>query len=194
MENYMPKNNRKSIRLQSYDYSSPGYYFVTICTINREPIFGRIENGEMVLNDFGNIANKYWLRMPINYDYIRINAYVVMPNHVHGIIQVTKKYNPTAGAIHELPLRLGLMDQETYRKRRRQMYLSKIVGWYKMNVSRDINQKRDAHCGSCWHRNYFEHIIRDQESLNKITEYINKNPELWKLDTYFRSNKRRGNS
>jgi REP element-mobilizing transposase RayT len=185
MGTYKPKNNRKSIRLQCYDYSSPGYYFVTICTINRESIFGEIDDGRMVLNEFGKIANKYWLRMPINYDYIRIQAYVVMPNHVHGIIQITKKHNPSVGAIHELPLRMGYMDQETYRKKRRLMYLPKIIGWYKMNVSSEINSKTVSLGKNCWQRNYHEHIIRDQRSLNKITEYIEKNPQLWEKDKYF---------
>jgi REP element-mobilizing transposase RayT len=185
MENYKPKNNRKSIRLQSYDYSSPGHYFVTICTINREMLFGSVKNGQMFLNSLGKIAHKYWLRMPINYEYSRLHAFVVMSNHVHGIIQISQKPNPSVGAIHELPLRMGKMDQETYRKRRRKMYLSKIIGWYKMNVSREINSSLRFAGNSCWQRNYHEHIIRDQESLNKITEYIEMNPGLWEKDKYF---------
>ena len=193
MEKYQPKNNRKSIRLQSYDYSNPGYYFVTICTKDREAIFGKIVNGVMVKNKLGNIAYKYWLRMPIQYDYVRIPAFVIMPNHVHGIIQITQKHNPTVGAIYELPLRLGIIDQETYRKERRQMYLSKIVGWYKMNVSKEINNRFGLNGSSCWQRNYYEHIIRNQKSLNKITEYIEKNPQLWEKDKYFNKS-RRGNS
>ena len=187
------KRNRKSIRLQSYDYSRPGYYFITICANKREPIFGRIEEGVMVLNELGRIANKYWLRMPIKYDGIRIPAYVVMPNHVHGIVQIISRYGQPVEAIHELPLLPT--NSENYRKRRRQMYLSKIIGWYKMNVSRKINQMNNLKGSNCWQRNYYEHIIRNQESLNKITEYINLNPETWERDTYFQSNNRsRGNS
>ncbi|WP_020404675.1 transposase [Gracilimonas tropica] len=193
MKDYKPKNNRKSIRLQSYDYSNPGYYFVTICTKDREAIFGNIENGMMAKNELGNVAYKYWLRMPIQYDYVRIPAFVIMPNHVHGIIEVTQKHTPTVGAIHELPLRLGIIDHETYRKERRQMYLSKIVGWYKMNVSKEINNRFGLNGSSCWQRNYYEHIIRNQKSLNKITEYIEKNPQLWEKDKYFNKS-RRGNS
>ena len=108
-----------------------------------------------------------------------------MPNHVHGIVQITQKHKPTVGAIHELPLRLGIIDQESYRRERRQMYLSKIIGWYKMNVSREINSRLGLSGNRYWQRNYHEHIIRDQVSLNKITQYIEMNPQLWEKDKYF---------
>ena len=179
------KHSRKSLRLQSYNYSAPGYYFITICTKNRECVFGEINNGISVLNKQGKIAEKFWLKMPHTYQGIRIPTFVVMPNHVHSVIHIVKNPNSTVGAIHELPLWLRNMSQEEFRKNRRQMYLSKIIGWYKMNVSRDINKSLDRSEESCWQRNYYEHIIRNQGSLNRITEYININPQLWERDRYF---------
>ncbi|PWN06866.1 transposase [Rhodohalobacter mucosus] len=200
--------DRRSIRLQGYDYSNPGEYFVTICTQNRECVFGDVVKHKMALNEIGDIARYYWYRIPERYDDVVIDAFVVMPNHVHGIIGI--EYNPvrdahsaginkpdganqSVGAIHELPLpempqRDNMSppgvatDFETYRKQRRQMLLSKIIGWYKMNVAKRANMLLHNSGNRFWQRNYYEHIIRDEQSLNRIREYIVSNPERWDDD------------
>jgi putative transposase len=189
--------NRRSIRLQGYDYSSPGEYFITICTQNRECLFGEIVRGEMVLNRCGKIADTYWYQIPDRYNNVIIDAFVVMPNHIHGIIRIEYDFegdHHSAGAIRELPLRNELTQQdedsnsETYRKKRRQMLLSKIVGWYKMNVAKQTNILLNNSGNRFWQRNYYEHIIRDDKSLNRIRDYIINNPAQWVEDMNHPSN------
>ena len=94
---FKDKYRIESIRLPGHDYSSPGAYFITICTHNRQYLFGEIVNNEMILNEYGEIANKYWYEIPKHYTNTQLDEYVIMPNHIHGIIFIV-------GAIHELPL------------------------------------------------------------------------------------------
>ena len=171
--------NRRSIRLQNYDYSSPGEYFITICTNNRECLFGDVVSGKMVLNECGKIADEYWTQIPHKYKNVFLDAFVVMPNHIHGIIGVESH---PVGAIHELPLQDGNSDPETYRKQRRQMLLSKIIGWYKMNVAKQANILLNNTDNRFWQRNYFEHIIRNEKSFQRIQDYIINNPAQWEDD------------
>ncbi|MFY0684684.1 MAG: hypothetical protein JXR20_09035, partial [Balneola sp.] len=96
-QNKLP--NRQSIRLQGYDYSRPGFYFITICTQNMQHIFGDVIDGEMVLNEFGNIALGFWDQIDLRYPNTWIHEFIVMPNHVHGIIEILNT-NPLVGAIH----------------------------------------------------------------------------------------------
>ena len=158
---YNPKkHHRRSIRLQNYDYSSEGAYFVTMCTKNRECLFGEIVNGEMVLSEYGKIVEQCWFNLPNHYDNIELDAYVIMPDHFHGIIFIR--------AIHELP-----------QQQRRKMLLPKIIGRFKMNSAKQINQIRNTPGVSVWQRDYFEHIIRDVKSLENIRNYIVQNPSKW---------------
>lgn len=185
MRNNRHHKNRRSIRLKGYDYSSPGEYFITICTRNRECLFGDVINGEMVLNDVGRIAKDFWYRIPERFDDIQLDAFIVMPNHIHGIIGIESNIEPdthSVGAIHELPLRNDKMDTETCRKHRRQMLLPKIIGWYKMNVSKRTNNILDNTGNPFWQRNYYEHIIRNEKSLERIRDYIINNPAQWEED------------
>ena len=192
--------NRRSIRLKGYDYSSPGEYFITICTQNRECLFGHVVNGEMVLNEIGEIARNFWHRISDRYDDVILDAFVVMPNHVHGIIGIEYNSetnntgdNHSVGAIHELPLPNGETDFEIYRKQRRQMLLSKIIGWYKMNVAKRVNILLDNSGNRFWQRNYYEHIIRDDRSLDRIRDYIINNPMQWEEDMNHPENIKRNN-
>mgnify|MGYP000864351402 FL=1 len=166
------KYNRRSIRLKNYDYSSPGAYFITIVTNNRQYLFGEIVNNEMILNEYGEIANKYWYEIPKHYTNTQLDEYVIMPNHIHGIIFIV-------GAIHELPLQQNEFPQLI---QRRKMLLPKIIGRFKMNAAKQINQIRQNHGIPVWQRNYYEHIIRNDNELNKIREYIINNPLTWQTD------------
>ena len=178
---------RRSIRLQSYDYSSPGEYFVTICIQDRRPLFGDVVDGEMRLNRLGRIAWERWYQIPDRFKNVTLDVFVVMPNHVHGIIGIES--NPVA-AIHELQQRGAnpenrddlKFNSEEYRKRRRQMLLPKIIGWYKMNVSKQANIIIKKTGNRFWQRNYYEHIIRDDQALNRIRNYIIHNPSKWERD------------
>jgi putative transposase len=185
-------HHRRSIRLQDYDYSSEGAYFITMCTQNRECLFGEIVNGEMILNEYGKIVEQCWNDLPNHYDNIALDAYVIMPDHFHGIIfivgAIQESFNTSVnsvdsvnavdsinsvGAIHELP-RLKQRQQQ-----RRKMLLPKIVGRFKMNSAKQINQMRNTPGISVWQRNYYEHIIRDEKSLENIRKYIINNPLQW---------------
>ncbi len=171
---------RRSIRLQSYDYSSPGEYFVTICIQDRRPLFGDVVDGEMRLNRLGRIAWERWYQIPGRFENVTLDAFVVMPNHVHGIIGIES--NPVA-AIHKLQPQDDLkFDSEEYRKRRRQMLLPKIIGWYKMNVSKKANIIINKTGNSFWQRNYYENIIRNDQALHHIRNYIIHNPSKWERD------------
>jgi len=182
-------HHRRSIRLQDYDYSSEGAYFVTMCTQNRECLFGEIVNGEMILNEYGKIVEQCRNDLPNHYDNIALDAYVIMPDHFHGIIFIVSVDSVDAvdsvnaidsvdsvsvGAIHELP---RLKQQQ-----RRKMLLPKIVGRLKMNSAKQINQVRNTPGISVWQRNYYEHIIRDEKSLENIQKYIINNPLQWYYD------------
>jgi REP element-mobilizing transposase RayT len=164
---YAPeKHQRRSIRLKGYDYSKAGAYFITICTHCKECLFGEIIDGATKLNAYGEIVEKCWCELPNHYENICLDEFVVMPNHIHGIIVIT--YN--VGAIHELPLQ------------RRNMLLPKIIGQFKMQSAKQINQLRHTHGQPVWQRNYYEHIIRNEDELNHIREYILNNPSKWEFD------------
>ncbi|MBL7074123.1 transposase [candidate division KSB1 bacterium] len=173
------KHHRRSIRLKEYDYSQAGVYFITICTKNRECLFGRVVNGLMELSPFGVIAHQFWFEIPKHFDNVELDEFNAMPNHIHGIIEITSDnqiaYN--VGAIRELPLpKLPIHVQ------RRKMLIPRIVGYYKMNTAKRINQMRNTPGIPVWQRNYYEHIIRNEDDLNKIRRYIINNPIKWESD------------
>jgi len=203
-------HNRRSVRLQNYDYSSEGAYFVTLCTQNRECLFGEIVNEQMVLNEHGKIVEQCWNDLPNHYDNIELDAYVIMPNHFHGIILITDnvwaihelprhelprqrqdelprhelpRQRQDELPIHELPIHeLPRQQQKQRQQQRRKMLLPKIVGRFKMNSAKQINQMRNTPGISVWQRNYYEHIIRDEKSLENIRNYIINNPLQWYYD------------
>ncbi len=168
-------HKRRSIRLKGYDYSQAGAYFVTICTKDRECLFGDITNGEMQLNIMGTVVQQYWNKIPRHFPNTAIDEFIVMPNHVHGIICIETNF---VGAIHELPL-------HEYKRQRRKMLLPKIIGWFKMQSAKQINQIRNTRSNPVWQRNYYEHIIRNEQELNTIRKYILTNPLKWELDEYY---------
>jgi REP element-mobilizing transposase RayT len=177
--------NRQSIRLQGYDYSYPGFYFVTICTYRREHLFGKVVDGKMILSEFGEIAFQFWSQTESRHPNVRADEFIIMPNHLHGIIEII---NPdlSVKAIHESPVPIDA-DKESIRKYRRSMLIPKIMGWYKMNSSKKINILRQTPGKKIWHRNYYDHIIRNEEALFYIREYIKNNPLNWEKDR-FRAN------
>jgi putative transposase len=158
------EHRRKAIRLQGYDYSQAGEYFVTICTKDREHIFGKIEGGRMLLNAFGEIVSECWKDLPNHYPCVQTDEFVLMPDHVHGIIVISEA-DPVGEGSEPSPTR--------------RYPLSEIVRSFKTFSARRINECRGTPGLSVWQRNYFEHIIRDERALERIREYINSNPERW---------------
>lgn len=176
-ENY----TRKCLRLSCYDYSQSGFYFITICTQNRHYLFGNINDGIMQLNDCGNIANNYLIKLPEKYPQTKLPEYIIMPNHLHFIVEIIgNKLNPAVTRIAKC------QTPNEFTAQRRKMLLAKIIGWYKMNVAKQINFRCENTDQSIWQRNYYEHIIRDDDGYNKISEYVKNNPALWESDRFCR--------
>jgi putative transposase len=166
------RRNRKAIRLKYYDYSQAGGYFITVCTYSRKYLFGQVTSHQIMLNETGETVKRWWLNLGNKFTNIELGSCVVMPNHIHGIIIVTGK---EVGAIHELPLQRDKIE-------RRRMLIPKIIGYFKMNSAKHINRLFDATGHILWQRNYYEHIIRNENELNRIREYIQNNPLKWDLD------------
>lgn len=160
------KHNHRSIRLRGYDYTQAGAYFVTILTHNRECLFGDVADGAMRVNAFGQIVAECWDALPTHFPNVELDAFVVMPNHVHGVIVIA------GGA----PLQPG-QPRGTQTGS-----IGAIIQNFKSVSTRKINAARDAAGASVWHRNYHEHIIRHEKSLNAIRKYIEGNPTNWAND------------
>ena len=172
--------HRQSIRLEHYDYSSNGAYFVTICTAQRVHLFGEISDMTMQLNDFGKIAHNCWLELPNHFPQILLDEFVVMPNHVHGIVLIQSEQlgEPIAvGARHASPLRGHAAFRGV-----KQGSLGAIVGSYKSAVTKRINEARGSPGEVVWQRNYFDRIVRSDEQLIAARAYIVNNPLGWALD------------
>jgi REP element-mobilizing transposase RayT len=166
------RHHRRSIRLPEYDYSQEGIYYITICTQGRKCLFGEIRNGKIALSECGRIVDDWWQNIPERYSGVILDEYVIMPNHMHGIIIIGGYVDNGVGAIHELPLRI----------KRRAMILPKIIGYFKMNSAKQINQIYNSPGNKIWQRNYWEHVIRNEKSLHKIREYIHDNQWHWASD------------
>lgn len=169
------KHHRKSIRLQGYDYAQAGAYYVTIVTYQRDCLFGRIENEEMVLSDFGIIADECWYAIPEHFPHVELGVHVVMPNHVHGII-VIRDDNRRGAAL----LRPYDENENSHKVNVKPGSLGAIIRSFKSAVSYRINKEHNA--TGIWQRNYYEHIIRDEKDLHNKTDYIEANPMLWDDD------------
>ncbi len=168
----MKHHDRRSARLQGYDYSQAGAYFITICSYNRECLFGEIKNGEMILNGFGEIVVFTWFDLVNHENHISLDYFVVMPNHVHGIIVIsTNKTFVGAGS------KPALIEAVSTRHG-----LSEIVRQFKTFSAKRINQLRETSAAAVWQRNYYEHVIRSEDELNRIREYIQNNPLQWEVD------------
>ncbi len=173
MKHSSDRKYRKLIRLKDYDYSQPGAYFVTICTKDRECLFGEIVEGDLRLNQFGQLVSGIWNKITNHFPGVELDAFIAMPNHVHGILIITNY----VGARHASPLQIPKTSRGPKPKS-----LSVIVGSYKSAVTKRINEIRGTPGKSVWQRNYYEHIIRTEEELNEIREYITDNPLKWELD------------
>jgi putative transposase len=163
------QQNRHTIRLKGYNYAQEGMYFFTICTYKRQVLFGTVASGEMQLNEFGQIVCDEWRKTAEIRHEIGLDTLMVMPNHLHGIVLVT---DYTVGATGGSPFRSGPSKHS----------LGSFIAGFKSAVTTRINKVRVTPQAPIWQRNYYEHVIRDEESLNRIREYILNNPAEWDLD------------
>ncbi len=168
-------HHRRSIRLRNYDYTRAGAYFMTMCTWQRECLFGDIVEGEMVLNELGSMAGSTWSELSNHYRHVEIDAFVIMPNHVHGIIVFSDEQADEAG------LNRGRVANPPLQGEKRHG-LPEIVRGFKTFSSRRINAMRHNHGCPVWQRNYYERIIRNEYELTRARSYIINNPLKWEHD------------
>ena len=169
-------HRRHTIRLDCYDYSSEGCYFVTICTIDKKCLFGKIVDDEMQMNDVGRMVERWYVELEHKFSTIQCLDYVVMPNHFHCIIYIG---NSLVGA--DLCVR---PDAST------EISLPAIIQWFKtMSTNEYYRQVKKGTWPAIgkrlWQRNYYEHIVRSQISFEEISDYIKSNPTRWVEDTLF---------
>ena len=180
---------RRSIRLQDYDYSQNGAYFITICTHNRECFFGDIVADEMLLNEAGRMIESAWNDIPRRFPGVSLDASIVMPNHLHGIIVIEDAVGANllcaqercgrlqGGRIQDSPLQAGTLAGT----------VGRMVQAFKSITTNDYIVGVKQHGwpsfpGKIWHRDYYEHIIRSEKVLNATREYIVYNALRWALD------------
>lgn len=187
-------HNRRSIRLKGYDYTQPGAYFITLCAQDRIHLFGRIRNGEMKLNEFGKIVSGEWERTAEMRPNIRTADFVVMPNHIHGILVIA---DDDDGDICRGTLQRAPTDKRAPTGKRAKTEnieqfgkpvsnsVPTIIRGFKSATTKRINQLRNTPRLPVWQRNYYEHIIRNDTSYHQITEYIRLNPARWEEDRLF---------
>jgi REP element-mobilizing transposase RayT len=223
-------HHRRSIRLKGYDYSQSGLYFITICVKNYACLFGRVKNGKMILNELGKIAHEEWLELPNRFPKMELDAFQIMPNHLHAIISIPpvratlavaqndmdnaqdarevtdRKIAQNDGAIADN--KIALNDEKIDNKNSgkglgyleesfcdrgigattrvaRTIAVGDIVSAYKSLVSNrclEFYKSRNLIMGKLWHRNYYEHIIRNEMAYQRISEYILNNPIKWWQD------------
>ncbi|MEW6263934.1 MAG: transposase [Thermodesulfobacteriota bacterium] len=177
-------HRRRSIRLPGRDYTAPGAYFVTCCTHDRSCLFGDVRDGEMLLNEFGEVAAAEWRRTPAVRSDIELDEWVVMPNHLHGIIWIeasrAARGRPRPNGVS--PLHGGSWAHGCAPLRRTPRSLGSLIAGFKSITTKRINELRPTARQPVWQRNYHEHIIRDDESLNRIRQYICDNPGRWLED------------
>jgi REP element-mobilizing transposase RayT len=159
-------HHRRSIRLQGYDYSQAGAYFVTIATWQREMLFGETVDGDMQLNDFGKIVSEKWQWLETQYEYVELGAWVVRPNHFHGILLIHDRGRGGSRPAPTPPIKP----------------LGGLIGAFKTVSTKQINLLRDTEGQVVWQRNYYEHIIRNEPEMDRISRYIESNPLRWADD------------
>lgn len=169
-------HERKRNRLLGFDYRTGGAYFVTICVRNRACVFGEIVDGVVMVNEIGRIVQEQWDWLGQQYPYIRLDAFVIMPNHVHGIVR-----------IDDMGAGVGTGRDLSLRSLRSPMHiksLSGLIGAFKTTSSKRIH--RETHFGAfAWQRSFHDRIIRDEREYHLIAQYIADNPARWVEDRFF---------
>lgn len=186
---------RKSPRTRGWDYSQTAAYFITICTKDRAPYFGKIQNGIMGLSRMELIVHWFWQKIPRQFDHIALDAFIVMANHIHGILRVNDKRNWN---VHNQSVPLDCVSRNRVPMdgtakipggatgRHNRMLsdgsLGRVIRWYKGRCTFEIHQHDYNHFQ--WQGRYWDHIIQDAQSLNRIRNYIYNNPRNWKSDLH----------
>ena len=167
-------HHRKNLRIPEFDYSQPGAYFVTIVTQDRKTLFGQIVDGEMILNYMGKMVEEVWIAIPKHFPNVELGEFVVMPNHIHGIISIT------VGATHASPLprvSRGPLPGS----------IGAIIGSFKSAATKRFHEIPNNPEKRLWQRSYYEHVIGNKRDYQAIFDYIVANPMNWEKDEEFYS-------
>ena len=185
------KRRRRSIRMPKFDYTMSLQWFITICTHNRECVLGEIVNDEMRLNEIGKIIEECWLAIPDHFLNVILGEYMIMPNHIHGILEIVDNSHVCRGTAcqNDSDICRGVA---CYAPTGSQEYFSKIspvpkslgtiIRSFKSGVTKHVNKLRNTPSASFWQRNYYEHGIRNDKALERIENYIKENPFFWNED------------
>jgi REP element-mobilizing transposase RayT len=188
------QQHRKSIRMKGYDHSLPGAYFVTILSKRRASIFGNVVKGDVILSSIGLVVQDCWNNIPINSSIITLDDFVLMPNHLHGILIILKSDSKgeafsKIGSTIETSL---LENASPLRPRGTQSgSLGSIIQNFKSVSTRLVNRRFFEPGNKIWQRNYYERIIRNDRELNAVRQYIRNNPVFWDEDDENPANIRR---
>jgi putative transposase len=168
----LPWHQRRPARLRGYDYTQPGWYFVTICVQDRACVLGSVCNGKMDLNDAGRMIEATWAEMPLHYPRVRLDQAIVMPNHLHGVIVLEDAAATGDGRPQGAAPTLSLPDiVDRFKTLTTRLYIDAVRrhGW-------------QPFAGRLWQRSYYDHVIRDEHALSQIRDYIVNNPIKWEMD------------
>jgi len=202
MKSMSDSHHRRSVRLQDYDYTLPGAYFVTLVTWQSELLFGEVVDGEVCLNTLGSLVENEWRRLGLRFGQVVLDDFIIMPNHVHGILLIeendvtgARQKSDSVGARQEQPILSGKSSlasplpntppPNSLSNVPRGIIsgsLGAIIGAYKSTTARLINGLRHTRGAPVWQRNYYEHIIRNEAELTRIQAYIQNNPIQWDTD------------
>jgi len=180
-----------SNRLKEYDYTSPWWYFITICVKNHKQVLSNVENNKMSLSYIGKTIELEWLRTKELRSYVELDEYVIMPNHFHGIIIINSIEATGSVVLNNNPIRNSIVENRSTPKMTQRVIsttlqpnsLGSIIGQFKSACTKRIRQKENHNFA--WQANYYDHIIRNQKDLDRIREYIQNNPLKWELDKYY---------
>ena len=185
---------RRSVRLQTYDYSQPGYYFVTVCTQHMKPLLGHITDGTMFLNKVGQLIQVTWRNLPARFTHVEIDQYVIMPNHFHGIIIFgnPELFTPDITYKAKIPVRFQkqhnkektplspIVIANANAKTNQFTPLGEVIRTFKAVATRNI--RKTIMPNFSWQRGLYEHIIRNDKDLYRVQQYIINNPAKWTED------------
>ncbi len=205
MPGQRPMHTRRSLRLSQYDYTSAGAYFVTVCVDGRACTLGEVVDDRMILSAYGEIAAESWQWLAQQYPYLSLDAWVMMPNHLHGILVIEdedqkggSRAAPTTGTGGSRTATTGPSTdvhgsgvEATRATTPRRKPLGRLVGTFKTVSGKRINALRGTPGQPFWQRDYYEHMIRNERELHAIREYIANNPLQWALDSENPANLRR---
>lgn len=171
----------ESSRLKYWDYASEGYYFVTICTLNRGCFLGGIIDGTLRLSEVGKMAEKYWREIPDHFENIRLDEFIIMPNHIHGIVVIENHLDNGRDVACNVSTTCNVSTNDKFMSRisPKSGSLGAIIRSYKSALTRWC---REYNHDFGWQARFYDHIIRDERSLDEIRKYISNNPLKWDLD------------